>query len=332
MKSEKRFGRRVVLSLLLIGIIIVSISFVSAAWWNSLFGSNDSNLEGELAASQAATARVRVQDTSAPIVVYVSDTNPNPVTLNSRQVSGGNVSVRFWFLAQQGATGPGNLGVSTSSSAYFNKTGVIYTRANVSCVSLTEVNCGTFCTGTAMNYSCTIVMRYYDNSSTWSINATVVDGTTGSRGSNITKTFSVNSLSVPFIETIYLNWTNPALALSTQNRYSDNNISVLNDGNQNINSANVNATFLNGTTRTEESIPPSRFTVNNAASSGATCGGNTLVLDAKTSVPGYYLPKTDTEIVSSVNFTACLTSLSGLIPSLSSQEYNASRLWGIEVI
>lgn len=328
MNSKKSVEKRVVLGILLIGIIIASISFVSAKWW--IFG-EDNGGEGEL--PQSAAARVKVLDTSAPIVVYVSNTNPDPVTLNNRQLNGGNVSITFWFLAQQGATGSGSLGISSSSSAYFNKTGVSYTRSNSSCVTVgNDIPCGTFCTGTAMNYSCTIVMRYYDNSSIWSINATVLDTATLKTGSNATRTFSVNPLSYPYVITTYLNWTNPVLALSAQNRYSDNNVSISNDGNQPISSASINASGLNGTTYTDEQIPPYKFTVNNVAASGSTCSGNLLALDSKINVPGYNVPKANTDAGSSANFTACLINLTSLIPSLTSQDYNATRLWEIEAV
>ena len=70
MKSKKSVEKRVVLGILLIGIVIASISFVSAKWW--IFGS-DNGGEGQL--NEQATARVKVLDTSPPFVVYVSNVN-----------------------------------------------------------------------------------------------------------------------------------------------------------------------------------------------------------------------------------------------------------------
>lgn len=321
MKSGKRVLGVIIVSLLLIS----SISLVSAGikeWFG--FGDKSEDLSGEL--PESATARVKILDTSPPVVVYVSSVEDgkgvlNTVTPNIR-TSGGNINVKIWFLAQQGG-GVGNLDSTPGtfhSNATFFRTGST-TRQNLSCVTLGQVGCGSFCTGNAVNYSCTIVMRYYDDPATnWAINATVYD-TSNRRGNNETKQFSVASVSAASSAVNYLNWTNPPLTTSDTNRYADNNYMVDNDGNTGIPTTRVNATSLVGLTNPAFSILPTKFTANPA--NPGTCGGTDLGQDTNPVITGFSVPKAVSDAGSQSELHFCLRDVAGL----QSQDYNGTRPW-----
>ena len=324
MSSKKGVEKRVILGILLIGIVIISISFVSASWWNNLFGGSDNeDLEGELA--ESAVARVKVEDVNPPIVVWVSNVNPtNIVTPNIRTVSGGNTPVIFSFLAQQGG-GVGNLNPtsgSINSKATFARTGST-TRLNSSCVTLGQVACGTLCVGNAVNYSCTITMRYYDDPATnWNISATVKD-IFNRVGKNSTKQFTVASVSAASSAVNYLNWTNPPLSTSDINRYNDpsTNYMVSNDGNAPIPTTSVNATNLTGITNPAFSILANKFTAN--PNNPGTCGGTTLGQNTNPPIAGFNVLKAVNDAGNQVQLYFCLMDVAGL----SSQEYTGGRAW-----
>jgi len=327
MKSGKRVLGIIIISLLLIS----SVSLVSAGI-KDWFGFGDkSELEGEL--PESATARVKILDVNPPIVVYVSPVDDgkgtlNTVTPNIRTASSGNISVKLWFLAQQGG-GVGNLDSTPgtfNSNASFFRTGSI-TRFNSSCVTLGPVACGTLCTGNAVNYSCTVVMRYYDDPNgvvNWNISAIVRD-TSNRYGTNLTKQFTVASVSAASSAVNYLNWTTPPLSSSDPDRYSDNNYMVDNDGNSPIPTTKVNATQLRGVTLATDAILASTFTANPA--NPATCGGITLGQDTNPVITGFSVPKATTDAGSQSELNFCLDT-AGLI-GLSSQDYNATRSWVI---
>jgi len=321
MKSGKRVFGIIIISLLLIG----SVSFVSASWKDWFGFGDEKDLEGEL--PESATAKVKILDTSPPVVVYVSNVDDgkgtvNTITPNIRTVNSGNTKVMIWFLAQQGG-GVGNLDPtagSIHSNASFIRTGST-TRLNASCVTRGQVACGSFCTGSAVNYSCTLTMRYYDDPATdWFINATARDST-NRFGVNSTKQFNVASISAASSLVDYLNWTNPPLTTTTINRYADNDFMVNNDGNSVIPATRVNATQLIGITNPAISILPNKFTANSAAP--ATCGGIDLIQDGNPIITGFSVPKATSDAGSQAELHFCLKDVAGL----QSQEYTGGRAW-----
>jgi len=325
MKSGKRVLGIIIVSLLL----IVSISLVSAGikdWFG--FGNKDKNLEGEL--PETAVAKLKISDTSVPNITFVSnvsgplDVTPNLVKLKSR--TNGNTSVSFFFIAQQGLGGfdPGDLSLpGTNSRVFFTRVGEL-SRANLTCSPVGIVGCGggQYCasTGTAMNFSCIVPMMYFDGNGTWNMNVSVKAATTG-YGYNTTKTFKVDATFAAFALTNYLNWTNPSLTTATTNAYSDNNITVENNGNVPYSGVVVNATDLNGTTTPSISVSTDRFNAN-ACVVGP---GVILSKDADIAVPGFTALRAVSGAGMNSSLPFCVTSLSGL--GLTSQDYNSSRAW-----
>ena len=327
MKGEKRLGKRGVLGILLIGIMVVSISFVSASWkeWFT-FGNDNSDLEGEL--SETAVAKLKISDTSAPDVVYVSnltgplDVVPNLVKLRSR--TGGDTLVSFWFLAQQGSA-HNDIGALSNpinfSQVNLTRTGEL--GRNASCTGLGRVSCGSFCTGFAANYSCTVAMRYYDGNGTWNVNASVRAPDTP-WGFNTTKTFNVDATFAASALTPYLNWTDNPLSSSSVNVFSDNNITIENNGNVPYPNVQVNATDLNGTITPSEYIPSSRFVANNCT--GTTASSN-LTRDSLINVSQFIAARATSDTGKNSGLPFCVTSLSAGPTPLGNQEYLSARQW-----
>jgi hypothetical protein len=315
MKSGKRVFGIIIISLFISLLLVSSISLVFGA---------DKNLEGEL--DEAAVARLSILDLSDPVIVYVSNVTgeiggaaPNLVKLKSR--TNGNTLVKFWFLAQQGASGsePGELSLGTTSRTTLTRSGEL-SRINASCNAYGEVSCGSLCTGTAINFTCSVPMKYYDGNGTWNINVSVKAPTT-LWGYNLTKTFKVDATFAATALTNYLNWTNPALTTATTNRLSDNNISVENNGNVPYSGVVVNATELAGLIRPAEVILANRFGANG-------CGGaGTAILsqDTDVAVSGFTAIRAVSDLGRTSNLTFCVISLAGL--GLSSQDYNSTRPW-----
>jgi len=320
MKSGKRVFGIIIVSLLLIS----SIGLVSAGLKEWLGFGDDGDLEGEL--DEAAVARLSILDLSNPVIVYVSNVTgeiggaePNLVKLKSR--TNGNTLVKFWFLAQQGASGsePGELNLGATSRTTLTRAGEL-SRINASCNSYGEVSCGSLCTGTAINLSCTVPMKYYDGNGTWNINVSVKAPTTG-WGFNLTKTFKVDATFAAAALTNYLNWTNPTLTTATTNRLSDNNISIENNGNVPYSGVVVNATGLAGLVTPAQVILTDRFDANR-------CGGasaSTLSDNANVDIPGFTALRAVSDAGQQSYLPFCVTSLVGL--GLSSQDYNSTRPW-----
>ncbi|MFA7708455.1 MAG: hypothetical protein WCX73_05890, partial [Candidatus Pacearchaeota archaeon] len=332
-----------VMSVMLVSLLLISsIGLVSAGlkdWFG--FGDENVNLEGELA--ESAIARLAISDTSAPNVTYVSDVKSdsgldpsvNVVKLKSKTGTGETL-LSFWFVAQQGSGGSaGDLTLPGSSArAYLNRS-LETTRASTSCTRVAEVSCGggIYCpgTGTGMNYSCVVPAKYYDSNGTWSINVSVKTATSN-YGYNLTKTFNITSTFAAYAHTKSLNWTNNPLNAGSTNVYSDENITIENNGNVPYSKVEVNATILNGTGsntgQKAQYIPSNRFN----AYACIVNPGVALTTDDYVSVDKFVAPRatSDAGLNSSLGF--CVTSLANTPTALSSQLYNSSRAWELRLI
>jgi hypothetical protein len=307
-------------------ILVLSVSLISSAgFWNNLFnfGDDNKNLGGELGNT---AARLKIADNSPPIIVYVSNVSANLGSSNFIKLysKGQDTAAGFWFLAQQGGNQAGNLANAalTESSAIFTRAGEL-SRANLSCTSLPNpVNCGGFCVGMAMNFSCIVYMHYYDGNGTWNINATVEDANS-MRSSNLTKTFEVDKTFAAQALTTYLNWTNPVLDTSVTNRYSDNNITIENTGNVPYPNVFVNATDLIGVTTSSEQINSSNFRANNCTGAIASAP---LVKNTNIAVSAFIAARSVSDSGRITPLPFCINAVTGSV-SISSQDYNASRTW-----
>ncbi|MFA5173931.1 MAG: hypothetical protein WC438_01995 [Candidatus Pacearchaeota archaeon] len=324
MKREKR----VYLGIAVLGIVIISLSLVSAGWFSDLlkFGSDDKNLEGELPNANFDT-KVIIKDDTPPQIVFVSDVKgeiaapANNPKLRSKP--GGDTPLNFTFLAQQGGPQPGNLEIVPGlapTTGYFNKSGEAQ-RNIISCYILGVVSFGA---GTAVNYSCKVNMSYYDAPGIWSINVTIQDNN-NQKGSNSTKTFTVQTTSSASTSAnAYLNWT--GLKSTNTNIPSDNNLSILNEGNVAYASVSMNGTNLTG-----QGAHPEQFILVNRFKGdvGAGCaGGNALENNQIVSFGTFSVPRSTTGTDSKKDLPFCIIDFAGS-GILSNQEYKSIRQWEI---
>ena len=345
MKSDKRVGKRVVLGIFILGIVLISVVSISAGWTDIFkFGSDNKDLEGEL--NEQAVATVKVSDTvSPPIILFVSDVTSAPTLGGSANLvklvpKGQNTIVSFSFVAQQGGA-EGNLPTATFSGAAFNRSGVtpIETIRSTSCLGSTLNNCPlSICgnTNSARNYSCSVTMIYYDGNGTWSINTTVTSAT--GTGINFTKTFTVDKTFAAYAHTTYLNWTSSALNSLSTNKGSNNPIMIENNGNVPYPNVVINASDLNGTGQGQEKyiIPANKFNANGGAGAGICNAASATALSNNFNVPVSQFTATRAIYTDNggknTSMPFCITALNGLNPLLAppglpTQEYKSYRSW-----
>lgn len=318
---KKSVGVFVVLAI----ISIIGISVASAGWFNNLFNSgDDEGLEGEL--GESATAKVEIKDVSPPKIIFVSDVddnNPGSTVFNHVLPflkSTPDVKVVFSFLAQQGGEQAGDLYTSgIHSAARFYRASSLL-RHNITCITLGVVDLGGG--KSAVNHSCTIYMRYYDDPGTWNIEVNVTDKNSNI-GFNLTKTFIVDELDGAKSDINYLNWTNPTLTTAVQNRRSDNLYMINSTGNVDMTRTAITASWLNGSIDITKGIPPAKFKVNNSE----VCGSGTPLDINSINVPSFNIPKAVSDVGSGAILPFCISDLSGQI--LPSQVYKTTTDWTI---
>ncbi len=284
MNSKKGVKKRVMLGILLMGIVIVSISFVSASWKDWFTFGEDKGGEGELA--ETATARVEVSpSTSPPDIIWVSSLGTN-VGLSA----GLPRNITFNFSASIDGVATGLPGAGEIAANGWNT----YIRGNFSSIVSGEISprningCRWLATdpvGNAyVNYSCNVTAWYYDTPFyNWTINvqmsSVAYPANFGPVNDSINFTYGVLSASI--ITPNSVNWT--GLTTASKNSTSTS-VTINNTGNVVIlpngtdvdptaaafkqNYIRINATILNGTwSPVPDTISPGNFTV----STGGSC-------------------------------------------------------------
>jgi len=240
MNSKKSVEKRVVLGILLIGIVIVSIGFVSAKWW--IFG-DDNGGEGELP-SQSATAKVDVQAPATPPTVWwVSKLNTTSQAADPIPVAGSSYfSFNFYACSVGGLSQLPDAGALGKVSGTRNA-GTAITIDAASCAYVNTVNlvppsgCGT--STQSKNYSCTAQMYYfydrYDPATganiNWIINASLVDPQ-NRVVSNLSQTFLMGIVRGWAMTPNFINWS--SLQSGAAPTEADNEIKIVNQGNVDI--------------------------------------------------------------------------------------------------
>jgi len=130
-----------------------------------------------------------------------------------------------------------------------------YSRANVSCE-----NTGDFETYYS-NYTCRIVLAWYDTPGAWTINATISDND-ANRGENSSTTFTLGTTTGFTAAPSALTWT--SITAGATNQESNNDPVLMNNtGNVGMD-VEVNATNLRGELDSELALWAGNFTVKNA--------------------------------------------------------------------
>ncbi|MBI2110318.1 hypothetical protein HYT51_00880, partial [Candidatus Woesearchaeota archaeon] len=139
-------------------------------------------------------------------------------------------------------------------------------RYNTTCNSLQSV-------GNTEEYQCRIDLWYFDTPGSWTINASIKDGT--SYAENSSTTFTVNPLTAMVMSPANLTW--PAtITLTSTNTTSNNDPLIINNtGNKDITPTNIKITAVNlrGEATTTQFLLAANFTVSylNSSVTNAEC-------------------------------------------------------------
>jgi len=231
-------------------------------------------------------------------------------------------SITFNFTATD-ADGAANLNPATAQG-YFQRAGET-TRSNTSCVELTT-------SGNSANYSCTILMWYYDQNGAWTINVTIQDDS-GAYVENSTTTFTYNLLPGMKMSPTSLTWASITMGQTDVGSNNDP-IQVNNTGNDVDVSINVTSYNLRGEQTTTEYIYANNFTIENASQG---CSGTAMSNATSINVTSAILQRGN----HSLNYDNATSGqeqtyfcLKGLPSGISQQSYSSAAYgsWTIQII
>jgi hypothetical protein len=233
-----------------LGILIV-LSIISASW----FGDLKNKITGE--ATQSVGLNVSIG--GPQIITVYNDTIPTLSSLASGPTENTFTDVVINFTVYS-TSGSGNLNKST---AFANITGDA-TRQNASCYN-------TESSGNYANYTCRIVMWWWDGTGTWTINTYIEDNQTNSV-TNASTDFYVGERTAFVMGPGTLEW--PGISPGGTNQTSNNDALLLNNtGNDviDVSSISINASNLRGETTPSEALWANNFSVD--WQTGGTCSG-----------------------------------------------------------
>lgn len=275
--------KRVSIFAVLVVISIIGISIVSASWFSDF-------LKGELA-TEKSSAKVQVTGAAFPPEVwFVSKLNGTSGEADPLFAAGASF-FKFSFLAcsSGGETNLNDASVNASVNGTFGGSKRIVGAACSFVGTVAQLPSTTTCNGLSKNYSCVIKMLYYYDPIVWGINATISDNSVPvKRTSNFTQKFNVAQLTAWSMSPNYVNWSSVASGGPSEN--SDNNLSITNEGNLDINSAGTYPLYVNATNLMRgagiENITADKFNVSSAAINPC-FGGASLILNTDVSVPNF---------------------------------------------
>ncbi len=132
--------------------------------------------------------------------------------------------------------------------------------------------------GTSANYTCQVMMWWWDGSGTWTVNATILDNN-ANKATNDTKTFQVSE-TTGFVQSPGNLTFSTITAGSSNNTASNDPLLLNNTGNKDIaqTSISVNATNLVGEATSSLALYSGNFSVGNSSGSSAECAAATSTL------------------------------------------------------
>ncbi|MFH1327209.1 MAG: hypothetical protein ABIH59_03730 [archaeon] len=162
-----------------------------------------------------------------------------------------------------------------SATINFSKIGET-SRINSSCTWLADYNTN------YANYTCTVVMWWWDGAGTWNIAANISD-ISSATATNNSKTFDVGTTDAVLMAPTSLNWSD--IVKGATNQEAINNITLNNTGNVDKN-IEINATNLRGETNPLQAIWAGNFSVRNISG----CEGTSMVNDVFIAITSATLP------------------------------------------
>ena len=216
---------------------------------------------------------------TAPVIYYVSPPASQTIT-ESSSISVGVVASVMDVDGIQTLRNSSAMNVSAALSGEV-------TRTNLSCERMYNINT------TAANYSCTLVIWYFDGAGDWTVNVSIND-TSNAIASTKNTTFTLASTPSMVIAPLSLTWD--SIAMTSVNQSASNNPIIINNtGNKPITDTNVKVTAIDlqgGTTATEY-LRSANFRVgpNTSSAPKIECAATVMVNQTATSIAGATLAK-----------------------------------------
>ncbi len=268
--------------------------------------------------------------TSRPVVVNVTIAVPKITyisTISAQTPSeSGSISVTLNVTAND------NAGTAYIANVTANFTSGATTRQNSSCLDAQNIDANN------ANFSCTIVLWWFDPSGTYNIGVALND-TAGNNATNTSTTFTYNQLSAFTLAPSALAWN--VLTPGALNQTPTNTPVLLNNtGNKPITSGNIqiNATNLRGETNPNVAIWANNFSVGTSTGSKVECGGTgstNMNWTAYAAIAGATLPIGNYTVNDGVTGALKLYPCIKLVGSeLTSQAYSTANesAWTIKII
>jgi hypothetical protein len=261
------------------------------------------------------TGRATSGSTIINITVGANPTIVTVSTLPAQDVSEDTVKFLVFNFTASDADGVADLNPATAQ-VRINRTSET-DRINASCVT----SGSSF--GNSQNFTCQIDLWYFDGAGDWTINATIQDDG-GNSATNLSNTFTVNSLTAMTLFPNSLSW--PTIAVTNTNTLSNNDPAVINNtGNADIASPNVQVTGVDllGEQNPGDAIYAGNFTFDETDSCDS---GPALVNGTATGITGAVLNAGNNSVndgsTGQEQLYGCLEALNA---GLSSQSYSTGQ-------
>ncbi len=257
--KERNKKREMVRKLFIFGVfglllVLTVSSFASAG----LFDWIKKTITGEATKPVDINITVGAGGGSAPTVISIFNSSAIGMALNEGP-SNSNFTINFSVIDVDGVS---NLN-SATATINLTKTGET-TRYNWTCDPYES-------SGTSANYTCQVMMWWWDGSGTWTVNATIMDNN-NNKATNDTKTFEVSE-TTGFVQSPG-NLTFATITAGSSNNTASNDPLLLNNtGNKDIaqTAISVNATNLVGEATSSQALYSGNFSVGNTTGSSAEC-------------------------------------------------------------
>jgi hypothetical protein len=330
-------GRRIYyFGLLFIVIILLVVSVVSAGFFDKLFGKKETE-DPRLAPVDVG---VEIGNAAPQVILAFNVTDFISDTGTVTPLENASVSINVSFILDD-PNGAGDIDLASGTADFTGPGGISRSSTDIGGVCFAPASClGCPNPARQRNFTCQINLNYYDppGISQWIVNVSAADDS-GLRKENRTTNFSYSELaSFNFIsDPPTINWSSLGILLTDFNQSADNNLSIENFGNLVFNVGTLNASQLNGTSDSIETIFPGNFS---ASSSFGTISkpecdysgthGNNLSLNGNVTIPGINLPVTTDSTIGIANISFCIypsLSEASLTPQSFSTGIVGSRPW-----
>ncbi len=309
---------------LMLSLLIVPV--ISANIFSDFWKDFRARITGQ-AQSSSTDLNITIGNTAPIIIAVFNSTGSGPNSTGS-PTEGTSTTITLNFTALD-IDGVANLDNSTAQAA-FSKSGQA-TRSNTSCITALGAS-----NSTAMNYTCTIKMWYFDaNANDWIVNVTIED-INNAMAENSTTRFTLSLLTAMVMSPTNLTWS--AIGATAVNTGSNNDPIILNNTGNDIDlTINVTGRDLRGEVDISKYIYANNFSVSNATEGCPTTFSTNMTNATSLNITATILQRGNNSL-SFNNATSgqeeTFYCLKGVLPITSAQSYSSSAFgsWIVQII